>query len=45
MSVITSAQANKLYQVALFTAANRNRSMTNILTDTENAPKAVSPDK
>ncbi|HFW4797843.1 TPA: N4-gp56 family major capsid protein [Salmonella enterica subsp. diarizonae serovar 60-67:z35:-] len=45
MSVITSAQANKLYQVALFTAANRNRSMTNILTDQEEAPKAVSADK
>lgn len=45
MSVITSAQANKLYQAALFTAANRNRSMTNILTDQEEAPKAVSADK
>ncbi|EOU5439652.1 hypothetical protein ACOB8A_005684, partial [Escherichia coli] len=27
MTTVTSAQANKLYQVALFTAANRNRSM------------------
>ncbi|EOS6229672.1 virion structural protein, partial [Escherichia coli] len=24
MTTVTSAQANKLYQVALFTAANRN---------------------
>ncbi|MFI7783582.1 virion structural protein [Citrobacter amalonaticus] len=45
MSTITTAQANKLYQAALFTAANRNRSMTNILTDQEEAPKAVSADK
>ncbi|EAR6355015.1 N4-gp56 family major capsid protein [Salmonella enterica subsp. enterica serovar Uzaramo] len=45
MSVITSAQANKLYQVALFTQANRNRSMTNILTEQMDAPKVVSPDK
>ncbi|HBZ9867356.1 TPA: N4-gp56 family major capsid protein [Salmonella enterica subsp. houtenae] len=45
MSVITTAQANKLYQVALFTAANRNRSMVNILTEQQDAPKAVSPDK
>ncbi|EFE8359575.1 virion structural protein, partial [Escherichia coli] len=27
MTTVTTAQANKLYQVALFTAANRNRSM------------------
>ncbi|EAW1321500.1 N4-gp56 family major capsid protein [Salmonella enterica subsp. diarizonae] len=45
MSTVTTAQANKLYQVALFTAANRNRSMVNILTEQEEAPKAVSPDK
>lgn len=32
MTTVTTAQANKLYQVALFTAANRNRSMVNILT-------------
>ncbi|EFG8150184.1 major capsid protein, partial [Escherichia coli] len=45
MTTVTSAQANKLYQVALFTAANRNRSMVNILTEQQDAPKAVSPDK
>lgn len=45
MSIVTTAQANKLYQVALFTAANRNRSMVNILTEQQEAPKAVSPDK
>ncbi len=45
MSTVTTAQANKLYQVALFTAANRNRSMVNILTEQREAPKAVSPDK
>ncbi len=45
MSTVTTAQANKLYQVALFTEANRNRSMVNILTEQQEAPKAVSPDK
>lgn len=45
MSTVTTAQANKLYQAALFTAANRNRSMVNILTEQQEAPKAVSPDK
>ncbi len=45
MSTVTTAQANKLYQVALFTAANRNRSMVNILTEQQEAPKAVSPDR
>ncbi|ELE9461086.1 N4-gp56 family major capsid protein [Salmonella enterica] len=45
MSTVTTAQANKLYRVALFTAANRNRSMVNILTEQQEAPKAVSPDK
>ncbi|HAG1965796.1 TPA: N4-gp56 family major capsid protein [Salmonella enterica] len=45
MSTVTTAQANKLYQVALFTTANRNRSMVNILTEQQEAPKAVSPDK
>ncbi|EOV0291163.1 N4-gp56 family major capsid protein [Salmonella enterica] len=45
MSTITTAQANKILQAALFTEANRNRSMTNILTDQASAPTAVSPDK
>lgn len=45
MTTVTTAQANKLYQAALFTAANRNRSMVNILTEQQEAPKAVSPDK
>ncbi|ENS4527062.1 N4-gp56 family major capsid protein [Salmonella enterica] len=45
MSTVTTAQANKLYQVALFTTANRNRSMVNILTEQEEAPQAVSPDR
>ncbi|MFV8808834.1 virion structural protein, partial [Yersinia enterocolitica] len=31
MTTITSAQANKLMQVALFTAANRNRAFVNVL--------------
>ncbi|EHC38110.1 hypothetical protein SeGA_1772 [Salmonella enterica subsp. enterica serovar Gaminara str. A4-567] len=31
--------------MALFTAANRKRSMVNILTEQQEAPKAVSPDK
>lgn len=45
MSTITTAQANKILQAALFTEANRNHSMTNILTDQALAPTAVSPDK
>ncbi|MEI7282248.1 N4-gp56 family major capsid protein [Pectobacterium carotovorum] len=45
MTTITSAQANKLMQVALFTAANRNRSFVNIMTEQQEAPKAVTPDK
>ncbi|EIP2642392.1 N4-gp56 family major capsid protein [Salmonella enterica] len=45
MSTVTTAQANKLYQAALFTTASRNRSMVNILTEQEEAPKAVSPDR
>ncbi|EJR3063964.1 N4-gp56 family major capsid protein [Salmonella enterica subsp. enterica serovar Kentucky] len=45
MSTITTAQANKILQAALFTEANRHRSMTNILTDQASAPTAVSPDK
>lgn len=45
MTTITSAQANKLQQVALFTAANRNRSFVNVLTEQQEAPKAVNPDK
>ncbi|MBP1129257.1 aminopeptidase N [Serratia sp. PL17] len=35
----------KLQQVALFTAANRNRSFVNVLTEQQEAPKAVNPDK
>ncbi|MEQ9721283.1 N4-gp56 family major capsid protein [Yersinia alsatica] len=45
MTTITAAQANKLMQVALFTAANRNRSFVNVLTEQQEAPKAVNPDK
>ncbi|OJT42904.1 N4-gp56 family major capsid protein [Serratia plymuthica] len=45
MTTITSAQANKLQQAALFTAANRNRSFVNVLTEQQEAPKAVNPDK
>lgn len=45
MTTITTAQANKLMQVALFTAANRNRSFVNVLTEQQEAPKAVTPDK
>ncbi|EJB3450272.1 N4-gp56 family major capsid protein [Salmonella enterica subsp. enterica] len=45
MSTVTTAQANKLYQVALFTTANRNCSMVNILTEQGEAPQAVSPDR
>ncbi|QKJ87412.1 Virion structural protein [Paramixta manurensis] len=45
MTTITKAQANKLLQVALFTAANRNRSFVNILTEQDAAPKQVTPDK
>lgn len=45
MTTITSAQANKLMQVALFTAANRNRSFVNVLTEQQEAPKSVNPDK
>ncbi|CQH40842.1 TPA: N4-gp56 family major capsid protein [Yersinia enterocolitica] len=36
---------NKLMQVALFTAANRNRSFVNVLTEQQEAPKSVNPDK
>ncbi|WP_407330556.1 N4-gp56 family major capsid protein [Enterovibrio sp. 27052020O] len=43
MTTISKAQAVKLQEAALFTAANRNRSMTNMLTD--NAPKAAISDK
>lgn len=45
MSTVTTAQANKILQAALFTAANRARSMVNILTDQQAAPQSVSPDK
>jgi N4-gp56 family major capsid protein len=43
MTTVNSANANKLLQVALFTAANRKRSFVNMLTD--NAPKTAQPDK
>ncbi|WP_256384417.1 N4-gp56 family major capsid protein [Photobacterium toruni] len=43
MTTITPAQAKHLQEVALFTAANRNRSFVNMLT--EEAPKQVSGDK
>lgn len=42
MTTITRAQGKKLMQAALFTAANRHRSLINILTD--EAPKAAQPD-
>ncbi|STD44936.1 Uncharacterised protein [Edwardsiella tarda] len=45
MTTITKAQANKLLQVALFTAANRNRSFVNVLTEQSEAPKQVASDK
>ncbi|HDL6510110.1 TPA: N4-gp56 family major capsid protein [Yersinia enterocolitica] len=45
MTTITTAQANKLMQVALFTAASRHRSFVNMLTEQQEAPKAVNPDK
>lgn len=44
MTTITKAQAVKLMQVALFTAANRNRSLVNMLTD-QVAPTQALPDK
>ncbi|MGL6542481.1 hypothetical protein ACSZNU_17855 [Aeromonas hydrophila] len=37
MTQVTSAQANKILQVALFTEANRAHSLVNMLT--EEAPK------
>lgn len=43
MTTITKAQAKRLQEVALFTAANRNRSMTNMLTDA--APQKAQGDK
>ncbi|WP_270692891.1 MULTISPECIES: phage capsid family protein [unclassified Aeromonas] len=39
MTQVTSAQANKILQAALFTAANRSQSLVNMLT--EEAPKGV----
>ncbi|ELI6420907.1 DUF4043 family protein [Aeromonas veronii] len=39
MTQITTAQANKILQAALFTAANRSHSLVNMLT--EEAPKGV----
>lgn len=44
-TTITKAQAMRIMQVALFTQANRNRSFVNVLTEQEQAPKAVNPDK
>lgn len=44
-TTITRAQANKIMQVALFTEANRPRSMVNILTDLQAAPKSVRADR
>lgn len=41
MTTITSAQANKLMQVALFTQTNRARSFLNMMTDTAAAPTEV----
>lgn len=41
MTTITSAQANKLMQAALFTEANRAYSFVNVLTDTQAAPTQV----
>ena len=43
MTTITRQQAQKIQEVALFTAANRNRSFVNMLT--EAAPKAATGDK
>ncbi|HDL6872593.1 DUF4043 family protein [Yersinia enterocolitica] len=45
MTTITSAQANKLMQAALFTAINSNHSFVNVLTEQLEAPKSVNPDK
>lgn len=42
MTTVSSAQANKILQAALFVAANRNRSFVNMLT--ENAPKNTAAD-
>ncbi|OEE65856.1 N4-gp56 family major capsid protein [Enterovibrio norvegicus FF-33] len=42
MTTITREQARRLQEAALFTAANRNRSFTNMLT--EQAPKAAKGD-
>lgn len=39
MTQVTSAQANKILQAALFTSANRSQSLVNMLT--EEAPKGV----
>ncbi|CZF79717.1 N4-gp56 family major capsid protein [Grimontia marina] len=43
MTTITREQARRLQEAALFTAANRNRSFTNMLT--EQAPKTAMKDK
>ena len=42
MTAVTSAQANKILQAALFTEANKVKSFANMLTD--NAPQAAQPD-
>ncbi|HIF9458585.1 TPA: hypothetical protein ACX6SN_003237 [Photobacterium damselae] len=43
MTTITPERAKHLQEVALFTAANRNRSLVNMLT--EEAPKTAKGDK
>jgi N4-gp56 family major capsid protein len=42
MTQVTTAQANKILQAALFTEANRSKSFANLLTDS--APKDIQPD-
>lgn len=42
MTQVTSAQANKILQAALFTEANRAKSFANLMTDT--APQDIQPD-
>ena len=42
MTQVTSAQANKILQAALFTEANRARSFANMMT--EAAPKEAQPE-
>lgn len=45
MTTVTTAQANKLHQVALFTAASRARSLVNVLTEQDAAPTRVNKDR